>query len=281
MEKTNRIATLITCHNRREKTLACLDALFANRLPEDVSLHVILVDDGSTDGTSDAVRTRYPSVELIKGDGNLYWNKGMHCAFGRAMETGFDGYLWLNDDTVLYSTAIESLTHAWRITRDQGGRPGIVVGSTQDPETGSLTYGGVIADSRLRPFSYTLVEPQSLPIECHAMNGNCVLVPHDIAQVVGNLDPRFAHAMGDTDYGLRARKAGFKLWIAPSFVGSCDRNSSDGTFTDRALPLGLRWKRMMQPKGLPLASWWLFTSRHGGLLWSLYFVWPYLKVVFR
>jgi GT2 family glycosyltransferase len=113
------------------------------------------------------------------------------------------------------------------------------------------------------------------------MNGNCVLVPHEIAQVVGNLEAGFAHAMGDTDYGLRTRKAGFKLWISSSFVGTCETNSAKGAFNDPALPLSLRWDRMMQPKGLPLASWWLFTSRHGGLLWPLYFVWPYLRVVFR
>ena len=44
-----RIAVLITCHNRRVMTLACLDALVANRLPSAVTLAVILVDDGSTD----------------------------------------------------------------------------------------------------------------------------------------------------------------------------------------------------------------------------------------
>ena len=44
------IATLITCHNRKDKTLACLDALFSNHLPDRVLLDVFLVDDGSTDG---------------------------------------------------------------------------------------------------------------------------------------------------------------------------------------------------------------------------------------
>jgi len=94
-----KIAALITCHNRRAQTLACLEALYQNALSQDYSLHVILVDDGSTDGTGEAVRELYPSVEIIRGDGNLYWNKGMYRAFGHAMETGFDAYLWLNDDT--------------------------------------------------------------------------------------------------------------------------------------------------------------------------------------
>jgi GT2 family glycosyltransferase len=276
----SRIAVLITCHNRREKTLACLDALFANRLSNDVSMHVILVDDGSTDGTSEGVRARYPSVEIIKGDGNLYWNNGMHSAFARAMEIGFDAYLWLNDDTILYRTAIESLIHASQEARERGGCSAIVVGSAQDPETGSLTYGGVVAKSRLRPFRYTLVEPGSLPVECHTMNGNCVLVPQNVAQVVGNLDPGFAHAMGDIDYGLRARNAGFKLWVAPGIVGTCPKNTINGTFNDKSLSLGSRWETMMAPKGLPIASWLLLTRRHGGVLWPVFFAWPYLRVLF-
>ena len=88
-----KIAVLITCHNRKAKTVACLHALFANDLPKDYSLEIFLVDDGSTDGTEQAVRGRYPKVNIIKGDGNLYWNGGMRVAFADAIEQGFDIFL--------------------------------------------------------------------------------------------------------------------------------------------------------------------------------------------
>ena len=274
-----RIAALITCHNRKKQTLACLDALFENTLPEGFFLDVYLVDDGSSDGTDAAVREQFTNVEILHGDGNLYWNRGMHLAFARAMGIGFDCYLWLNDDTVLYPTAIKSLVRTWQEKQGNGGRGDIVVGSTQDPHTGALTYGGMVANGRLLPYR-SLVEPQSIPIECQTMNGNCVLVSHAVAQVVGNLEPRFVHAMGDVDYGLRAKQAGFNLWIAPYFVGTCCKNSINGTYKDQALPLRIRWQKMMQPNGLPPASWLLFTYRHGGILWPAFFVWPYLRVLF-
>lgn len=279
MQSEFRLAVLITCHNRREITLACLKALFANHLPRRLSLSVILVDDGSTDGTELVVSECFPVVEIIKGDGTLFWNGGMRRAFARSLRIGFNGYLWLNDDTSLYPTAIESLLSTLKDIRRDGERSGIIVGSTHDSVNKILTYGGVVAKSRLRPFRYMLVEPQSSPVECDTMNGNCVLVPHEVAKALGNLEPRFVHAMGDMDYGLRARKAGFCIWVAPGYVGTCSNNPNANTFTDRSLSLLQRWKRMMQPKGLPPASWLLFTRRHAGLFWPVYFVWPYLSIV--
>lgn len=278
-DKMNRIAVLITCHNRREKTLACLRALYANPLAEGSSLHVILLDDGSTDGTEATVLTHYPNVEILRGDGSLFWNRGMHRAFARATEIGFDGYLWLNDDTLLYPRALEILIETWQACKASTGVGGIYVGSTQDPQSSEHTYGGVLSHNRWKPLRFTPVEPSDRPLECHTFNGNCVLIAHNVACQLGNLEPRFEHAMGDTDYGLRAGKLGIKIWVAPGYVGACGRNSTTNTFNDPALPLCVRWKKMLLPKGLPLASWWLFTRRHSGVFWPVYFIWPYCKLV--
>lgn len=276
-----RIAALITCHNRKEKTLACLNELYKNTLPEGYSLDGFLVDDGSTDCTEQAVHQRYPQVNIIRGDGSLYWNGGMRVAFAAAIEKDFDYYLWLNDDTLLYPTAIETLINSSLVLQAKQGKSVIVVGSTQDESDDRLTYGGVIRPRKWKTTTFTLIAPRDVPVECDTMNGNCVLVPREIAEVVGNMEPKFAHAMGDLDYGLRARYAGFSVWVVAGFAGTCSNNAATGSFHDASLPVSARLRKMMQPKGLPPSSWRVFTQRHAGLLWPVFWIWPYAKVILK
>jgi GT2 family glycosyltransferase len=82
---SDRTAVLITCHNRKPKTLACLAALFNQELSPEVTIDVYLVDDGSTDGTAEAVHQAYPQVKILQGDGSLFWNRGMRKAFAEAL----------------------------------------------------------------------------------------------------------------------------------------------------------------------------------------------------
>jgi GT2 family glycosyltransferase len=269
----------MTSHNRREKTVISIGHYFACALPEGYERQLVLVDDGSIDGTAEAVCAAFPDVVIERGNGNLFWNRGMHRAQTCAMERVADYLLWLNDDTELLSDSIARLLETEHMLRQKYGQPVMVVGSTADRETGKLTYGGYVAPQRWRPFTYQRAWHATEPVECHAMNGNVVLIPMLIAQAVGNLDPVFEHAMGDTDYALRTRAEGFRIFVASGFVGHCSHNSEEGTYQDSSLPLSVRWKKMMSRKGLPPRSWGHFTHRHGGLIWPIYFIWPYFKLV--
>lgn len=273
------MCALLTCFNRRETTLECLRALGANQCRELVDLWAVLVDDGSNDGTAQAVRAEFPWVEVVTSSGNLFWCRGMHLAFETALRTGFDHYLWLNDDTMLWPDALARLLACEAQLRVHTDEPVIVVGSTADPVSGVCTYGGNRRPWRLRPFSVERVVPTADAQRCDTLTGNVVLIPARAAQRVGNLDPAFEHAMGDTDYGLRARRCGVELWVAPQMHGSCADNPPAGTYLDASLPLAIRWRRMLHRKGLPWRSWLVFTRRHTGILWPLYFVWPYAKLV--
>ena len=272
------VCALLTCFNRRETTLECLRALGASTGLEAVVLRAVLVDDGSSDGTAQAVRAEFPWVEVVISDGSLFWCRGMHLAFETALRKGFDHYVWLNDDTTLRPEALAGLLACEALLKQRTDAPVIVVGNTVDPVTGAHTYGGERQPSRLASFRVERIAPASVPQRCDTMTGNIVLIPARAARCAGNIDPAFEHAMGDTDYALRARRLGVELWVAPQVHGSCAHNPVAGTYLDASLPLGERWQRMLHRKGLPWKSWLTFTRRHMGVMWPLYFVWPYAKL---
>jgi len=274
-----RIVAVLTCFNRKPLTLACLEALAASARRAGVSLGAVLVDDASTDGTAAAVRERFPWVEVIEGSGALFWNRGMHLGFARALQREADHYLWINDDTHLVPEALPNLLGQHAALAASLGAPAIVVGATAERDSGTVSYGGRIAPSRLRPFNYRLVHSDRQPTPCEAIEGNCVLISRSIALRVGNLDPVFEHAMGDTDYGLRARALGIPAYVASGIVGHCSPNPRGGTYFDTSLPLRTRWKLVRSRKGLPVRSWRHFCRRHGGALWPVHFAWPYAKVL--
>ena len=273
-----RLAVLMTCHNRVVDTRDCLEAL-RRQESFDGSIALVLTDDGSTDGTGQAALDIFPDATVVKGNGSLYWCGGMRAAFARAMQGDYDFYLWLNDDTRVDNDAIARIYRTYREASTTLGELLIVVGSTRDPDTKGMSYGGWrLGRSRLGAISWDKVEPgQDEWINCDAMNGNFVLIPGAVAERVGNLDEAFTHGMGDLDYGLRARSSGCSIIIAPGYYGVCQANDGAGLWSDQSLPAMQRWRKMLGPKGLPLMEWKVFTRRHGGSYWPLLWLGPYVK----
>lgn len=272
------VVAVLTSHNRKDITLRCLQAVRVAAEQAEVDLSAVLVDDGSCDGTAQAIAQRFAWVTVDRSDGSLFWSRGMHRAMALAMKQRHDYLLWLNDDTELLPDALTRLLAA---AGGHAGRPTIVVGATADRDSGCLTYSGVIAPNRWRPFAFRPVFSPERALPCDTMNGNCVLIPAAVAARVGNLDPAFEHSMGDIDYGLRARRLGIAVVVAQGIAGLCSRNPLRGSFMDRGLPLHHRWRVFTSRKVLPLTSWQHLTRRHGGLLWPLHFAWPYLVFVVK
>jgi len=281
------IAVLLTCYNRRQKTLDCLETLAQQSLLEGIKLGIYLVDDGSTDNTSEAIQQTYPQVNLLQGDGTLFWTGGMQLAFSAAIRDQHDFYLWLNDDTLLYPTALKTLLETFNQVAEQETLHTIVVGSTQDPQTKEFTYGGVLKGRWFHPCQFRWVKPIDQPQRCDTMNGNCVLIPHEVVELVGGLDLVFRHYAADFDYGLRAKQKGCTLWIAPGYVGTCDYNHPRLRKQTTKSELSDQIKKLEQPKGIatedailhPFWEWKAFTERHAGLLWPIYWLLPYRRMV--
>ena len=278
MQVSRRVAALLTCHNRVADTLGLLTSLEKQILPRFTHIDTYLVDDGSTDGTSEAVRRMFPHVRLIPGNGDLYWNGGMRLAFDRAAERGYDFYLWLNNDVRLEANAIwEMLDVSDALTA--GNDLTVVVGATKDPRDGSTSYGGLRRRFKTRPFSFSVVDPQSDPVGCDTMNGNVVLVPSAVHANIGSLCPAYRHYYGDIDYGLRVKAAGGRVVLAPGYAGTCEANLPLGPAVDVDYRIRDLKKVMVDPKGIPLGEQVYFARTHGGRMWVLSVVSPYLRIV--
>lgn len=274
------LAVLMACHDRRNKTVECLACFSECAKTAQLEFSLYLFDDGSTDGTSEAAKSALPTSTILLGDGNQFWNRSMHAAFEVALRQRHQQYLWLNDDTMLTAQALRVLMNTLRSQTDDLGNEPIVVGAICDPKSSALTYGGGKRPNPiLRPFFYQLLAPNGVPQEVDVMNGNVVLIPHSVAQVLGNLDPVFEHGMGDTDYSLRARQIGKRIVLTPEYIGTCGRNPLAGTFHDKSASIVTRIKFALSRKGLPWRSWLAMCQRHGRILWPIHFCWGYIRIV--
>lgn len=246
-----RIAALITCHNRKAKTLACLNSLF--RLASEVDVY--LTDDGCTDGTTEEVLLKFQQVHIVTGSGNLYWNRGMHAAWSEALKIGYDQYLWLNDDIELYSGFLEEMQECCQ------GNASIVCGLVETMDHSDIIYGGCDGQKQL-------IRPNGQSQNIVWMNGNVVLVPRAIVEKIGILDPYFIHDLGDVDYGMRALMAGFKVLSTRVPVAAGYRND---VCRVRKWNTNLvdRFRQLSRPLGSPLSRNFHFRYRHFGLLHAL------------
>jgi GT2 family glycosyltransferase len=262
------VDVLMTSHNRRVKTLACLASLAAQS--SGLDLQVVLVDAGSTDGTREQVAAQFPDVLLVSESTDVFWGQGMRIAGARARQDA-DYHLWLNDDVVLIDSALADLLR-W-------GRPDrVVVGKLRDDQ-GHPTYGGLLAQPRRR-LTMRPAPVSDGPIPVDTVNGNVVLVGRAVRDVLGGVrGDLFPHAFGDIDYGYSAADAGFEVVQAPGIVGECSRNPPPAS---RRLPtLSQRWQALVSTKELPPSMWRRACLRHGGVLAPAYFVLPYLRVLHR
>lgn len=225
-----KIAVLLTCYNRKAKTLSCLNSLFEARdgSHAPLDLNIFLTDDGCTDGTADAVRTTFPNedITILQGDGNLFWAGGMRLVWKEAMKhhSEWDYYLLLNDDTDILAGCFFELFKAEEYSRVNFGQDAIVSGiCCAKDDHAKMTYGGDVWVNRFWATSKRL-NVSSSPQLVDMTNANILLVPSQIVDKIGIFSKEYIHGAADYDYTIRARKAQIPVLITAGFCGACDND---------------------------------------------------------
>jgi GT2 family glycosyltransferase len=268
MTKQARVHAILACHNRRGMTIRALREL-RSQAAVVADLTVTLFDDGSTDGTAAAVRSEFPNVHILQGDGSAFWARSMAMAEQHVLSdssTSDDDFiLWLNDDVLLLPDALG------RVLQVAVVNPGaVVVGAMRDPEAPVTTYSGVVKLGR-HPLRYARVDPGTTEISVDAFNGNFVLTPVRVARMLGGIDGEYSHAWADVDYGYRCGTAGVPVILASGYAGVCPTNPPPDYSGLRAA-----WKHFTGIKGGGNArSLARILRRHGGRGWPAYFAITY------
>lgn len=254
------IATLITTFNRKEKTVACLQKLTEQKLPEDVHLTVYLTDDSSKDGTVEAAAIAFPDIQIFYGNGSLFWAGGMRKSWSEARKDNPDFYFLLNDDTVLLNDTIERLINTYINASSHYQKPVIVIGSTQNGK-GKTSYGGRKLASLKKVNSSVLIENNNTFVECDLGNANIMLVPREVVESIGILSDKYTHGIADFDYTLTANQAGFKVVVAPGILGFCEDDHGNN-WKSANTTLKERVKYLYSPKGLAYKEYLYFIKTH-------------------
>ncbi len=191
---------IIPVHNRKKITLACLDNLKNIGVLEKYS--VIVIDDGSEDGTGDAITSMYPTVSLEKGTGNLWWTGAIRRGMEKAADLNADYIFWLNDDCHLSEETLPTLIEFMQ------KHPNMIAAPRCVAENSNLTIeNGCIGRIRATANHNEITFVDSL-------SGYCVGIPKSVFESIGfPNEKRFPHYSGDDTYILKATKKKFRACI--------------------------------------------------------------------
>lgn len=273
-----RIAILLTCYNRKDKTYICLTSLYKS-MSKHCLFDIYLVDDGSTDGTATMIAEHFPEVILIKGSGSLFWAGGMRLAWQSAIDSNvvYDSYLLINDDVEFCNGFMDLLLQTHHYSLSHYSKSGLYVLSTKS-KSGGYTYGGHLLKKSVFHHRYNMVIPSDTPKPCDLTNANIMLVTPEVVQSIGILDSHFTHSLADFDYGLSAKEAGFPVLVAPSFGGYCENDHAEKPL--RSYSLKERINMLYSVKGIALNEHLYYLNKHFRFKSIYAFIVLWLKTLF-
>lgn len=205
-------------YNGIDLTVPCLESIPG--AAGNLEVETVFVDNGSTDGTSDIVRERFPDVKLIRNEQNMGFslavNQGLEQAQGRHI-------LVLNNDTRLVPGCLEAVVRFM----DENPEAGIVTpqliyedGRLQNSIANFPSFPEMFIGKSLLRVLFPKRYPSKLqvfsePTEIESVVGAAMFISRAALDRVGGIDERFFIFFEETDWCMRVRNAGFRLYLHP------------------------------------------------------------------
>ena len=215
------VYVLIPVHNRLGYTRACLTCLERQTY---TWMEVVVIDDGSTDGTSTALAREFPRVTVLRGNGRLWWTGAMAMGVRHVLRrcAANDYILCQNNDTLFELDYVSTLV---RVSRERGGA---LVGSVlRNWDDGTLISLGPKIDwwrSQICDLNKLVDDPEVLCREeviesIDALPGRGTLVPVRVFRRIGNFRPiLLPHYIADYEFSARAKQRGERLLLSTRAV---------------------------------------------------------------
>jgi len=210
-----------------------LESMLHQMKREDVE--VIVVDNGSADGTKEFLKREYTEVRLIENAEN----RGVAYARNRALEAARGRYLFiLDNDVVINDAAVEGMEEYMEEHRDVGLCACRLVGEDGEVQESCKPYPGLLIKLRnvLFPQKNTFfyaTEMNGEAFEPVYVIGACQMIRREAFEQAGMLDEKIFYGPEDADYCLRIRKAGWKVMYLPQYTMQhlCQRKTTKKPFS--------------------------------------------------
>jgi len=225
------IYVLIPVFNRLKLTQSCIESI--NNHAIDIDLKIILVDDGSSDGTTEWVQSNYPKVTILQGTGSLYWGGAIHYGVEYILKNcnSHDYILLVNNDVLLAENTISELVNFC----EQQNRKAVVGSISIDSNNGRVIKSGTKVKSWLLNRTSHIYLGQKIKdvhnlegVEVDFLTGRCLLHPVEAFLKAGNYDSNsFRHYGADDEYSMRVKRFGFKTFVCTTAIVSMQKTSSN------------------------------------------------------
>jgi GT2 family glycosyltransferase len=210
----NEVTAIVLNWNGKYDTLQCLDSL---QRQERVTLDVMVVDNGSTDGSVAAVREGFPAVRVLETGANLGYAGGNNVGMKFALSSDSDFVLVLNNDIILDPSCVSNLVAELR------SHPETAAAAPKSyyydkPEV--IYFAGGRIDSRANPLHVGGGQRDGPSFASASdsdwLTGCAILFRSSALARIGLFAPEYFLLFEDADWSLRARKRGFTLRFAPT-----------------------------------------------------------------